>query len=79
MTRGQKSKPTLPAVALTAAEIEAEIREAAAQLRSQHMRAWHTRLMALSRCFCGQHLPDPPERKQLNKNQIPKSKPRRCQ
>ena len=56
MTRGQKSKPTLPAVELTAAEIEAEIREAAAQLRSQHMRAWHTRLMKLGR-FGGQHPP----------------------
>jgi len=48
MTRGQKSKPTPPTGELTAAEIEAEIREAAARLRSQHMRAWHTRRTALS-------------------------------
>lgn len=79
MTRGQKSKPTLPAVALTAAEIEAEIREAAAQLRSQHMRAWHTRLTVLSKCYRGQQPPVSLGRKKLNKNQIPKSKPRRCQ
>ena len=77
MRRNQKFKP--PPVELTAAEIEAEIRDSAAQIWSQHMRSWYLRLVARSQHVPGHSAPVSLARKKLAKNQVPKSKPRRCQ